>query len=52
MHVHVYKILAKYEIDIQTDNPETARALALEAVKDGKVEEVEGDCEFIALNIE
>lgn len=52
MHVHVYKILAKYETDIQTDDPETARVLALEAVKDGKVEEVESDCKFIALNVE
>ena len=44
-HVHVYKVEAMYEMDIEADSEEEARALALKADK----KYTEADCHSIAL---
>jgi len=52
VHVHVYKVTAKAEVEFDHANEaslEQRRAKALEMAKAGKIPFQKSDCEFIAL---
>ena len=49
VHLHVYKIAAKAEVDLQTDTVEAAQEKALEQAQGHALSFGESDCEYIAI---
>ncbi len=48
-HVHVYMIVKKAEIDLDSESEEAAMKEALTLTKKGELEFGESDCKFLAL---
>lgn len=46
-HVHVYKVVEKYEVDTEAENEETAMRTASAIVKDGKAEAMPPETNFV-----
>jgi hypothetical protein len=51
-HVHVYKVINMCEVDTLAPNEVKAKEFALEAVKDGIIQERFPDCNFIAIEFD
>lgn len=51
-HVHVYKVVAKAEVDTLAYNGIKAKEFALEAVKSKILKMEESDCDLIAIEFE
>ncbi len=51
-HVHIYKVIAKAEIDTLAYNGIKAKEMALEAVKAGLIKFLDSDCSLIAIEFE
>jgi len=49
VHVHVYKVEAKAEIELDAETVEQAQELALDQVKSHCVPFGESDCKYIAI---
>jgi len=49
-HLHVYKVMEKYEVDVETESSIDAKTKALELVKEGKVKPIESDCNYIVFD--
>lgn len=49
IHIHVYKIAGKAEVDIKTENEFEAKEKALAMMKQGSLKTMESDCEYIAM---
>lgn len=49
IHVHVYKIAGKAEVNITTENEVEAKEKALAMVKQGSLKSGESDCNYIAM---
>lgn len=55
IHVHVYKVILKAEIDFdkdEFDSVEVAESTALKLVESGELSLGESDCRFIALGFD
>ena len=51
-HVHIYKVIAKGEIDTLAYNGIKAKEMALEAVKSNLINFSDSDCSLIAIEFE
>ena len=49
-HLHVYKVVDKYEVDIEAESGVDAKNKALELVKDNKMEPIDSDCNYIVFD--
>jgi translation initiation factor IF-1 len=49
IHVHVYHVISKAEVDVDVKNQKVAMAEALGKVKGGKVKFEKSDCEYLAI---
>ena len=49
-HLHVYKVVEKYEVNTEADSSVDAKNKALELVKDSKVKPMESDCNYIVFD--
>ena len=49
-HLHVYKVVEKYEIDLEAESSVDAKNKALELVKDNKIESIKSDCNYIVFD--
>ncbi len=51
-HVHIYKVIAKGEIDTLAYNGIKAKEMALDAVKSNLIKFLNSDCSLIAIEFE
>ncbi len=49
-HLHVYKVVTKYEIDLEAESSVEAKNHALELVKDNKLKSIDSDCNYIVFD--
>ena len=49
-HLHVYKVVEKYEINLEAGSSVEAKNKALELVKNNKIESIESDCNYIVFD--
>jgi len=49
-HLHVYKVVDKYEVNLEADSSIDAKNKALELVKDNKLKSMKSDCNYIVFD--
>ena len=49
-HLHVYKVVDKYEVNLEADSSIDAKNKELELVKDNKLKSMKSDCNFIVFD--
>lgn len=52
VHVHIYQVVAKAEIDFEETPPIQCKEKALEMAKNGELEFKQADCTFLAVHFE
>jgi len=49
-NLHIYKVIEKYEVDVETECSVDAKNKALKLVKGGKVKPMKSDCNYIVFD--
>ena len=49
-HLHIYKVVEKYEVDLEAESSVKAKDQALELVKDDKIKSTDADCNYIVFD--